>query len=94
MHEHFRQCKIIKNHFVSSQVRVGKEWPLLDNIPLFDIEAHAHNVHAEKSFQNLIESNRNQIVITIFRLILNSKRVRPFAVLNQSEKCKYNLISV
>ena len=33
-----------------------------------------HSVHTEKCFRNLIKSNRNQIVFTIFRLIWNSKR--------------------
>ena len=31
-------------------------------------------LHTEKSFPNLIKSNRNQIVFTIFRLIWNRKR--------------------
>ena len=31
-----------------------------------------------KSFRNLIKSNRNQIVFTIFRLIWNTKRTCPF----------------
>ena len=31
-------------------------------------------MHTEKSFQNLIKSNRNQIVYTIFGLIWNRKR--------------------
>ena len=32
------------------------------------------HTHIEKSFRNLIKSNRNQIVLYIFRLIWNSKR--------------------
>ena len=46
----------------------------------------------EKSFPNLIEWNRNQIVFTIFRLTWNQTDVR--LVPNQSENGKYNLISV
>ena len=49
-------------------------------------------VHAEKSFPNLIESNWNQIVVTIFLLIWNQTVIR--LIPNQSEKGKYNLISV
>ena len=37
------------------------------------------SLHTEKTFRNLIESNRNKIVITIFRLIWN-----------QTENGKYN----
>ena len=33
-----------------------------------------------KSFRNLIKSNRNQIVFTIFRLIWNTKRTCPFVL--------------
>ena len=51
-------------------------------------------VHTEKSYRSLIKSNPNQIVLTIFRLIWNSKRTRSFAVPNQSENGKYNVISV
>ena len=50
------------------------------------------NVHTEKSFRNLIKSNRNQIVFTIFRLIWHQKDVR--LVPNQSENGEYNRISV
>ena len=46
----------------------------------------------QKSFRNLIKSNRNQIVFTIFRLIWNQTDVR--LVPNQSANGKYNLISV
>ena len=49
-------------------------------------------VHTEESFQNLIESNRNQFVFTIFRLIWIQTDVR--LVTNQPENGKYNLISV
>ena len=45
-------------------------------------------MHTEKSFRNLVKSNRNQIVFTIFRLIWNQM------VPNQSENGKWNLISV
>ena len=51
-------------------------------------------VHTEKYFRNLIKSNRNQIVFTIYRLIWNSKRKRPCAAPNQSENVKYNLILI
>ena len=57
--------------------------------------------HTEKYFRNLIKSNRNQIVFTIFRLAWNSKRQtdtanskRPFAVPNQLENDNYNQILV
>ena len=49
------------------------------------------NVRIEKYFLDLIESTRNQIVFTIFRLILIQMDVRLNP--NQSENCKYNLIS-
>ena len=49
-------------------------------------------VHAEKYFPNLIQSYRNQIVVTIFWLIWIQTDVR--LVANQSENYKYNLISV
>ena len=45
-----------------------------------------------ESFPNLIESNRNQIVFTIFRLIWHQTDVR--LVPNQPENGKYNMISV
>ena len=47
-------------------------------------------VRTEKSFRNLIYSNRNQIVFTIFRLIW--KQMDVSLVSNQSENGKYNLI--
>ena len=50
------------------------------------------SLHTEKSFRNLIESTRNQIVFTIFLLIWNQTDVR--LVPNQSENGKCNLISV
>ena len=53
-----------------------------------------HELNTEKYFRNLIKSNRNQIVFTIFRLIWNSKRTLSACVPNQSENGKYNLISV
>ena len=46
--------------------------------------------HTGKSFRNLIKSNRNQILYTIFQLIWNQTDVR--LVPNQSENGKYNLI--
>ena len=49
-------------------------------------------IHADKFFRNLIKSNRNQIVFTIFRLIYNQTDVR--LVQNKSEIGKYNLIFV
>ena len=33
-------------------------------------------IHTEKSFRNLIKSNRNKIVLTIFRLIWNQTEDR------------------
>ena len=50
------------------------------------------NLHIEKSFGNLIKSNWNQIVFTIFWLIWKQKDVR--LVPNQPENGNYNLISV
>ena len=50
------------------------------------------HVHTEKPFRNLIESNRNKIVFTIFRLISNQTDIR--LVPHQSENYQYNLISV
>ena len=49
-------------------------------------------VHTEKYIRNLIKSNQNQIVFTIFWLISNQTDVR--LVPNESENGKYNLISV
>ena len=49
-------------------------------------------IHIEKTFRNVVISDRNQIVFTIFRLIWNQKDVRLDP--NQSENGKYNLISV
>ena len=51
-----------------------------------------HSLHTEKSFRNLIKSNRNQIVFTIFRLIW--KQIEYHLVPNQSENGKYNLTCV
>jgi len=48
--------------------------------------------HTRNSFRNLIKSNQNRIVFTIFRLILNQTDVR--LIPNRSENCKYNPISV
>ena len=49
--------------------------------------------HTDKIFRNLIKSNRNQIVFTIFRLIWNQMDIR--FILNQSEKglIIFNMIS-
>ena len=49
-------------------------------------------LHTGKSFRNLILSNRNQIVLTIFRLIWNQIVVR--LVPNRLKNGQYNLISV
>ena len=49
-------------------------------------------VHTEKSFRNLIISNRNQIAFTIFQLIWN--QTDDHLVPNQAGNGKYNLISV
>ena len=56
-----------------------------------------HNIehgllHTEESFRNLVKSNRNQIVFTIFWLIKSQTDVRLFP--NQSVHGKYNMISV
>ena len=48
-------------------------------------------VHTEKSFRNLVKSNRNQIVFTIFWLIWIHADVHLDP--NQSKNVKYNLIS-
>ena len=50
------------------------------------------NKHTHKYFPNLIKLNRNQIVYTIFRLILDQTDIR--SVTNQSENGEYNLISI
>ena len=42
--------------------------------------------HTEKSFRNLIKSNLNQIVFTIFRLIWNQTDLR---LVTLYEKCNY-----
>ena len=55
------------------------------------IISYYYAIHAEKYFQNLIKSTRNQIVFTIFRLIWNQTDIRLDP--NQSENGKYNLIS-
>ena len=49
-------------------------------------------LHTEKTFRNCIESNRNFIVFTIFRLIWNQTDVR--LVLNRLENGRYNPILV
>ena len=55
-------------------------------------DQNSAGVHTEKSFRNLIKSNRNQILFTIFWLIWYQKDVS--LVPNQSVHGKYNLISV
>ena len=49
-------------------------------------------VHTKKSFRNLIKSNRNKIVFTIFPIALEPNG-RPFVAPNKFENGKYNLIS-
>ena len=49
-----------------------------------------NSLHTENFFRNLIKSNRNQIVFTIFRLIWSQTDVR--SVSNYSKNGKYNLI--
>jgi len=49
-------------------------------------------LHTEKTFWNLVNSNLNHIVFTIFRLIWNQTDVHLDP--NRSENGKYNLISV
>ena len=48
--------------------------------------------HTQKSFRNLVKSNRSLILFTIFRFIWNQPDLR--LVPNQSENSKCNLISV
>ena len=60
-----------------------------ENVPIY---SGTVTIHTEKSFRNLIKSNRNQILFTIFQLSWNQKKVR--LVPNQSENGKYNLILV
>ena len=55
--------------------------------------ARSPHVHTENCFTNLIESNRNQIVFTMHRLILDPNE-RSVAVSNLLENGKHNLISV
>ena len=47
------------------------------------------NLHTDKSFRNLIESNRNQILFTMHRLIWNQTDVR---LLFQINRCMVNKI--
>ena len=49
-------------------------------------------VHKEKTFWNLVNSHRNQILFTICRLIWNQTDVH--LAPNQSKNGEYNLISV
>ena len=48
------------------------------------------NLHTEKSFRNLIKSNRNKIVYTIFRLIWN--QTDTVRLLFQINRCMVNTI--
>ena len=64
--------------FFERKVRIGSSMQRRDYISALPC--------AEKSFRNRIESNRNQIVFTIFRLIWNQTDVR--LVPNQSENGK------
>ena len=49
----------------------------------------------QKYLLNYVKSTRNQIVFTMHRIDLEQQNGQcPFAVPNQSEDCKYNLISV
>ena len=41
------------------------------SIEIFDVRRKNSYIHREKSFQNLVKSNQNRIVFTIFRLIWN-----------------------
>ena len=50
------------------------------------------DLRTEKYFPNLVKSNRNQIVLTVFLLIWNQIDVRLDP--DQSENGKYNLILV
>ena len=50
------------------------------------------DVHTAKPFRSLVKSSRNQILFTIFRLVLNETDI--CLVPDQSENGKYNLISV
>ena len=63
----------------------------LSNWAVYDCAEVFPCIHTEKSFRSLIKSTRNQIVFTIFRMILNQTNVR--LVPNQSENGKYNLVS-
>ena len=52
-------------------------------------------LHTQNSFRNLIKTNQNQIVFTIFPVWFGTANGQcPFAVPNPSEKGKYNRISV
>ena len=57
-----------------------------------DIWGQLHLPHTEKSFRNLIKSNRIQIVFTILGFIWIETNARLFS--NQSENGKYNLILI
>ena len=76
-------CKSLKqNKFVISNPRVEFDSDFKD--------LDGKTAHTGKSFRNLIESTRNQIVFTIFQLIWNQTDVQ--LVPNQSENGKYNMI--
>ena len=51
---------------------------ILLSTPFRPMQMPALQLCRQKYFRILIKSNRNQIVFTIFRLIWNSKRTRPF----------------
>ena len=61
-----------------------------DSIKTFD--HFRSKIHTEKSFRNLINSNWNQTVFTIFRMIQNQTDVR--LVPNRSVNGYYNMITV
>ena len=50
-----------------------------------DMKESARYVHRQKSFRNLIKSNGNQIVFSIFRLIWNQKNVRLVPIQSENE---------
>ena len=59
---------------------------------LFKFDKKKFHVHTEKSFLNLVEYNRNQILFSILRFIWSQMEI--CLVPNQSENGKYNLILV
>ena len=69
---------------VDAAITGGRTIKVMSAEPLTDIRA-------EKYFQNIIKSTRNQIVFTIFRLIWIQTDIRFDK--NQSQNGKFNLIS-